>query len=962
MSTIRRCCFRMLFAIVAALSISFTTLAAYAQENILVGRIAHVDGKLLRYVDEGKDWVVTVKDTPFSLQDALYSGDNAKAELILPNRTWIRIGENTQVQLFALTDDTTTLDVASGTARVYNKSRDVVSKVTTPFGYVVAPGGTVFDLYVGDESMEVIAVRGDVDVVHDATRSRYTVREGAASLIADRNGTARGNGTVDSLWDDWNGDRDRLWSRRLQSSGSTASYLPEPIQEDSYVLEEHGRWERVYYEGDYHNMWRPTRVDPGWRPFSAGRWTVYYGDNCWVPDEPFGYLTHHYGSWVYIDSFRNWYWLPPVRRVVVSTPHILPAFGWYPGRVGWIHHGKSIGWVPLAPSEDYYGYNPWGRRTVVIKRTAVPALSVIRYRYLESAVIIHRDHFYRGSRYTPHLQRDIGRAVIINNYQPVAVINNTVINNFDSNTNRFAFNDARVERKPHSMVVNRIVNNQQLVKKTEPLNRDRITQDLTQLTVAEPSSTTTQSPVLTSKLVEAKNVSKPLPVNTLPKKEIKPRERQRQLVAETDQGSQTRTQKERQGLRPERKDERQRMQAAREARNQLLEQSAAMPRQANEPPPTAPDRVAPLPNKEQPAVPSQQSQSVGTPVQQPTQQPMVAPDQRMREGQRLPVDQEKLTTPGSGANEDRPQQRPQPPGIGSGQESRQSERNLPRPQESPRSAIQQPVEQIVPPSAEPESQRRIRSPREFPAQETRRPDTETARENEQRQRISNDQQAIDQGRDPQNDQQGQRRIRSPRETRSQETEQQRPDLRPRRDEQFQRQQQEIRQRQQEDQLQRQQQETLQRQGEEQQRRQQEALQRQQEDQQRRQQEMIQRQQEEQQRRQQETLQRQQEDQQRRQQEMIQRQQEEQQRRQQEALQRQQEDQQRRQQEMIKRQQEEQQRRQQEALQRQQEEQQRRQQEMIQRQQEEQQRRQQQPQQRKKTPQEEELLQQQGQPR
>ncbi len=248
MCSIWRSYFRMFLVTMVALSISFTAEAAYDQEGILVGRIAHVDGKLLRYVDEGKDWVVTVKDTPFGLKDALYSGDNAKAEFILPNKTWLRIGENTQVQLFALTDDATTLDVASGTARLYNKSRDVVCKVTTPSGYVVAPAGSVFDLYVGDESMEVIAVRGDVDVVHDASRSRYEVREGAASLIADRSGTARGNGTVDGLWDDWNGERDRLWAKRLQSSASTTSYLPEPIQEDSYVLEENGRWERVYYD------------------------------------------------------------------------------------------------------------------------------------------------------------------------------------------------------------------------------------------------------------------------------------------------------------------------------------------------------------------------------------------------------------------------------------------------------------------------------------------------------------------------------------------------------------------------------------------------------------------------------------------------------------------------------------------------------------------------------------------
>ena len=32
------------------------------EEPILVGRISHVEGQLMRYVTEEKDWVVTVKD------------------------------------------------------------------------------------------------------------------------------------------------------------------------------------------------------------------------------------------------------------------------------------------------------------------------------------------------------------------------------------------------------------------------------------------------------------------------------------------------------------------------------------------------------------------------------------------------------------------------------------------------------------------------------------------------------------------------------------------------------------------------------------------------------------------------------------------------------------------------------------------------------------------------------------
>ena len=92
----------------------------------------------------------------------MYSGENARAEFILPNGTWLRIGDDTQVQMIDLVADATTIDVASGQARFYNKGSETVIKVTTPFGSVVASAGSVFDLYVGDESLELIPIYGRI--------------------------------------------------------------------------------------------------------------------------------------------------------------------------------------------------------------------------------------------------------------------------------------------------------------------------------------------------------------------------------------------------------------------------------------------------------------------------------------------------------------------------------------------------------------------------------------------------------------------------------------------------------------------------------------------------------------------------------------------------------------------------------------------------------------------------------
>ena len=58
-----------------------------AENNSLVGHIAHIDGQFLRYVPEEEDWVVAAENTPFGNYDVLYSSEDAKAEIIMPNNT-----------------------------------------------------------------------------------------------------------------------------------------------------------------------------------------------------------------------------------------------------------------------------------------------------------------------------------------------------------------------------------------------------------------------------------------------------------------------------------------------------------------------------------------------------------------------------------------------------------------------------------------------------------------------------------------------------------------------------------------------------------------------------------------------------------------------------------------------------------------------------------------------------------
>ncbi len=438
------------------------------QESILVGRISHVEGELLRYVPEEEEWVATVKDAPFYTADLLYSDEDARAEFVMPNNTWLRVDGDTQVQLNVLKDDLTEIDVAFGLARFHNKGSYAVIKATTPFGYVMAPEETSFDLYVGPDSVEVIALKGTLDFFHNTSETRFQVIAGEAAILADSRQVTAALGDVDPAWDSWNRDREHLWATRSRLGEESATYLPPSLHHEAYALEEHGRWENVYYDGAYSYFWRPVYVSVGWAPFTMGRWTVCYGENVWIPCEPFGYVTHHYGNWVFIQGL--WYWAPPVARVRVRVgPPLLDiGFAWYPGRVAWIYSGLHIGWVPLAPYEPYYCHRRWGPRTIVVKNVNITNININKYAYVNHAVVIDKSQLYTAKNYRNVRVGNINHATLAKTYRVAPLLDNRVVKDYKNMSQRSHFTDAHVQQKPDRPLTNKI--QQRHTASSQPVN------------------------------------------------------------------------------------------------------------------------------------------------------------------------------------------------------------------------------------------------------------------------------------------------------------------------------------------------------------------------------------------------------------------------------------------------------------------------------------------------------------
>ena len=293
-------------------------------------------------------------------------------------------------------------------------------------------------------------LEGSVDFVHVTDKTRYEVTAGSSSLRAGNQEVASGKEIIDERWHSWNAERDTLWEERFAAQKDSPDYLPEELHYESYALEENGIWETVYYEGRNRSFWRPLYVSSYWSPFTVGRWTAWYGDHCWIPYEPFGYITHHYGNWVHISSCDRWYWAPPRCHMGIRGDSFLNIeFGWYPGRVSWIHRGGYVGWIPLAPFETYYSRSYWGPRSHVVHTGGldIVAFDTQQCRYNKHAIVVRKHSLYNVTDYNTIRIRGL-RDSVITNYQRTPFINSRVIKRFKQMPERFTFGNGTVKRRP----------------------------------------------------------------------------------------------------------------------------------------------------------------------------------------------------------------------------------------------------------------------------------------------------------------------------------------------------------------------------------------------------------------------------------------------------------------------------------------------------------------------------------
>ncbi|MEI6127394.1 MAG: DUF6600 domain-containing protein, partial [Pseudomonadota bacterium] len=254
----------------------------------------------------------------------------------------------------------------------------------------------------------------------------------------------------------------------------------------------------------------------------AGRWTVWYGDNCWIPDEPFGYVTHHYGSWVFVDGADCWYWSPPA-AYVRGGPASGIGFGWYPGRVSWIYTDYYVGWVPLTPYETYYSRHYWGPGCVVVTQSIIDtAHNDHHHRHERHAVVVNQNHFYNVTNYNHFRVKNIDRDTLRNKYRKAGVVNEQVIKKIKDIRDKYAFSTIKVHEKPHQTVLERIQQNLTKAKRSDAFNAHRFEEKVDKIKKGRLlSGIDIQPRNVTNKIVPESQASKPRHETTFRTHELK---------------------------------------------------------------------------------------------------------------------------------------------------------------------------------------------------------------------------------------------------------------------------------------------------------------------------------------------------------------------------------------------------------------------------------------------------------
>ncbi|MFA6055117.1 MAG: DUF6600 domain-containing protein [Thermodesulfovibrionales bacterium] len=352
--------------------------------NLGYMRISLIEGDVQIKTPDAEDWGYASINTPLAEGDQVWAPQGGKVELQLNSGTYLRLDQDSALQILSMDKDSSQFYLSQGNAYIYyDAPRGSVIQVDTPDASTRAFEKAIFRIDMSEQYTDVAVYKGYVETENNVGKTRINAGQ-MVSLGQNTNGELAPMGPSDD-WEMWNKTRnDRIFARMGASSG----YLPAELSAYSYDFDNSGRWVQV---PDYGYVWTPTVVvGANWSPYRNGRWIWRGDDYVWVASEPWGWAPYHYGRWSFGVNI-GWFWVPPVATEVY----------WSPGYVGWVRTADYVAWVPLAPGEIYYGRGNYGRNSVNITKVKITQVNITNvYKNVNvnnGVTVVNRNTFNTGT-------------------------------------------------------------------------------------------------------------------------------------------------------------------------------------------------------------------------------------------------------------------------------------------------------------------------------------------------------------------------------------------------------------------------------------------------------------------------------------------------------------------------------------------------------------------------------------
>jgi len=224
-------------------------------------RISLIEGDVQIKTPDAGDWGYASINTPLAEGDQVWAPPGGRVELQLNSGTYIRLDQDSALQILSMDKDSSQFYLSQGYAYIYNNApRGSVIQVDTPDASTRAFNKAIFRIDMSEQYTDVSVYKGYVETENNVGRTRINAGQ-MVSLGQNTNGELAPMGPPDD-WETWNKMRnDRVYAQ----SDAGSRYLPSELRSYSSDFDSYGRWVNV---PEYGNVWTPTvTVGASWSPY-----------------------------------------------------------------------------------------------------------------------------------------------------------------------------------------------------------------------------------------------------------------------------------------------------------------------------------------------------------------------------------------------------------------------------------------------------------------------------------------------------------------------------------------------------------------------------------------------------------------------------------------------------------------------------------------------------------------------